>query len=356
MIPNWAGPSPTRGFHPQSQSKKRILQKCFAVIVAILLVARASFFHIHQKQGANDLHVFEHSTPWAASKNAYVLFLADYSADDHEGTDVYYTATRVLLYQLLHDPSTRTQASIPVIILATDFVKPARIDRLRASGADVRIVDRIEPAPWSPPIKTASWRDILTKLRAFELYDFEKVLPLDSDMLLVDRLDDVFSDPATDILTPNATLARPDEGPLPSKYMLSTQIITNDTHHSYPPVGAPYFSAGVFLCHPNAKSVKYYESLMQVPNRFPTELAEQDFLNYAHRKDGPMPWQDFDYRWTTTWPSIVEYRKGAKSLHEKWWTQSAGGRMLDPFLRERWARAKFEMEVREVLVDQGVLK
>ena len=33
-----------------------------------------------------------------------------------------------------------------------------------------------------------------------------------------------------------------------------------------------------------------------------------------------------------------------------------GGRMLDPFLRERWARAKFEMEVREVLVDQGVLR
>ncbi len=64
-----------------------------------------------------------------------------------------------------------------------------------------------------------------------------------------------------------------------------------------------------------------------------------------------MPWQDFDYRWTTTWPSIVEYKKGAKSLHEKWWLRNAGGRALDPFLRERWEKAKFEMEVREVLVD-----
>ena len=357
MTPNWAGPSPTWGFHPQSQSRKRLLQKCFGVIVAILLVARASFLHIHQEQGTNDLPVPENSAPKPASKNAYVLFLTDYStADDNEGADIYYTAARVLLYQLLHAPSTRTQASIPVIILATDSVKPARIDRLRASGADVRIVDRIKAAPWSKPIETASWRDVLTKLRAFELYEFEKVLLLDLDMLLVDRLDDVFSDPATDILAPNATLARSDEGPLPSRYMLSAQIITNDPTHSYPPVGAPYFSAGFFLIHPNPESVKYYESLMQIPHRFSTELPEQDFLNYAHRKDGPMPWRDFDYRWTTTWPSMAEYRKGAKSLHEKWWLQNAGGRMLDPFLREKWARAKFEMEVREVLVDQGVLK
>ncbi|KAL9076999.1 MAG: hypothetical protein Q9161_000632 [Pseudevernia consocians] len=205
-------------------------------------------------------------------------------------------------------------------------------------------------------IETPRWRDILTKLRAFELYEFEKVLLLDSDMLLVDRLDDIFADPATDLLAPNLTLARPDEGPLPSRYMISAQIIINDTTHSYPPVGAPYFSAGFFLGHPNAEMVKYYESLMQVRDRFSTELVEQDFLNYAHRKEGPMPWQDFDYRWTTTWPSIVEYKIGAKSLHEKWWSRNAGGRDLDPFWKEKWVKAKFEMEVREVLVDQGLIK
>ncbi len=188
----------------------------------------------------------------------------------------YYTATQVLLYQLLHAPSTGTQASIPVVILATESVKAAHIDRLRASGADVRVVDRIKAAPWTGDIEEPRWRDILTKLRAFELYEFEKVLLLDSDMLLVDRLDDIFSDPATDLLVPNSTLARPDEGPLPSRYMISAQIITNDTTHSYPPVGAPYFSAGFFLCHPNAEVVGYYQSLMQVRDRFETGLAEQD--------------------------------------------------------------------------------
>lgn len=350
MIPDWA--APTRGSQPQLS--KRLSQLCVAVFVAILLTASAIFSYRYPRQGANRLPLPRVSTSKATSKNAFVLFLTDYSAaDGKDGTDDYYTATRVLLYQLLHAPSTCTQASIPVVILATDSVKTAHIARLRASGADVRIVDRVKAAPWMGVIETPRWRDIFTKLRAFELSEFEKVLVLDADMLLVDRLDGIFSDLATDILAPNPALARSDEGPLPSKYMFSAQIITNDTSHGYPPVGAPYFSAGFFLCHPSAEIMKYYDSLMQIRDRFPTKLAEQDFLNYAHRKEGPMPWQDFDYRWTTTWPSLVEYKKGAKSLHEKWWKENAGGRDLDPFLREKWAQAKFEMEVRDGLVDQS---
>lgn len=352
MILDWA--SPIRASQPQL--RKRLLQVCVAVVVAILLAASASFSYTHQIQGVNGLPIPPISTSKPTSKHAFVLFLTDYSdADDEDGTDDYYTATRVLLYQLLHAPSTGTQASIPVVILATHSVKTTHVTRLRASGADVRIVDRIKATTWMGAIETPRWRDIFTKLRAFELYEFEKVLVLDSDMLLVDRLDGIFSDPATDVLASNPALARPDEGPLPNRYMLSAQIITNDTTHSYPPVGAPYFSGGFFLCHPNAEMVKYYDSLMQVRDRFPTELAEQDFLNYAHRKEGPMPWQDFDYRWTTTWPSLVEYSKGAKSLHEKWWKQYAGGRALDPILREQWAKAKSEMEVRDELVDQGAV-
>ena len=351
MTPNWAGPM----LGPLPNSRKRLLQSPVAVVVAILLIVSASFSYRYQRQGANTLPIIESSTSEPASKNAYVLFLADYSTAEDE-TDDYYTATRVLLYQLLHAPSTSTRTSIPVVILATESVKTAHIDRLRASGADVRVVERIKAAPWMGDVKEPRWRDILTKLRAFELYEFEKVLLLDSDMLLVDRLDDIFSDPATDLLVPNSTLARPDEGPLPNRYMISAQIITNEPTHSYPPVGAPYFSAGFFLCHPSAEVVGYYQSLIKVRDRFETELAEQDFLNYAHRKEGPMPWQDFDYRWTTTWPSIVEYKKGAKSLHEKWWLRNAGGRVLNSFLREKWERAKFEMEVREVLVDQGLIK
>lgn len=114
-------------------------------------------------------------------------------------------------------------------------------------------------------------------------------------MLLVDRLDDLFSSPATDLLAPNVAFARPDEGPSPSGYMLSAQIITNDTTHSYLPVGAPYFSGGFVICHLNAEIVKYYKSLL-MRDRSPAELAEQDFLNYAHRKEPMLRQKTIDGR------------------------------------------------------------
>lgn len=153
---------------------------------------------------------------------AGLFFLTDYSAaDDH------------------HTPSTRTQASIPVVILATDL-------RQTRPYWPPTCLGRRCPHTWphqSRPMVGTHRNWLLTwrphEARAFELYEFEKVLLLDLDMLLVDRLDDVFSHPATDILAPNATLARLDEGPLPSRYMVSAQIITNDTTHGYPPVGSP---------------------------------------------------------------------------------------------------------------------
>ena len=338
---------------PKSRRRPTVYQLCLtlsaACVVAILL-------HLLTVRGQNSGLTFPSglsstspSHGSSVSKNAFVLFLGDYSnGEDHaDEDDQYYIGTRVVLYQLLHAPVTRTNTSIPVVILATEDVTPHRIARLRKDGADVRIVEKVKVPGMG---EGGRWQDVMTKLRVFELEEFDKVVLMDSDMLIINRMDGIFDDPATDLAVPKADLAPSDEGPLPSSYMLSAQTINDERVHNYPPDPANYyFSGGFFVCHPSAEIFKYYMKILTIPNRFPTELNEQDMLNYAHRRDGPMPWTDFHYTWTTTWPSMREYRKGAHSLHEKWWSDMPD---LDPVLKEKWRQAKWEMEIYSAVNDQ----
>ena len=294
------------------------------------------------------------------SKNAFVLFLADYSGMDGvpDEQDQYYIGTRVLVHQLLHAPDTRTNISIPVIVLATKDVKPHRRQRLSKDGADVRVVEKINIPEWVANFSAeVRWADAYAKLRTFQLVEFEKVLFLDSDMLLVKPLDGIFDDPATAILNTNSSHAIEDEGQLPPQYMLAAQAVFTRRQHSYPPEpdNSFGFSSGFYVCHPSLEMFDYYLRLLAVPHRIPTRARDQDLMQHAHREDGPMPWKDFDYRWTTTWPTRKEYEMGAHSLHEKWWGKRTGNlHDLDLFLQELWFKAKFEMEVATAVRDMGL--
>ena len=291
------------------------------------------------------------------SRYAFVLFLADYSGNkvvpDEE--DVYHTGTRVIVHQLLHNPRTRTSTSIPVVILATPDVKQHRIDRLISDGADIRVVDRITLPEWSPNTTGQErWADAYAKLRTFQLVEFEKVLFMDSDILVVDRMDGIFHDPATAILTPKSDLATEDEGDLPSEYMVAAQAAFERREHSYPPdpKDSGDLTSGFYICHPSLELFDYYMRLMKIPNRLRVNSLDQDLMHYAHRRDGPMPWTDVEYTWTTTWPSMKEYQMGAHSLHEKFWAELKGDLAgLDPFLKELWLKAKSQMEVASAMRD-----
>ncbi|MCJ1458587.1 hypothetical protein MMC28_008960 [Mycoblastus sanguinarius] len=331
---------------PMAKRKPTFYQICLALSGACVIAICLHLLQIGRPQdsgftvGSGSSSSLIHSN--SGSKNAFVLFLGDYSnGEDHtDESDPYYIGTRVVLYQLLHDPVTRTNTSIPVVILATRDVAPRRIARLRKDGADVRIVDKVKIPSMG---EGGRWQDVMTKLRVFELVEFEKVVLMDSDMVIINRMDGIFDDPATTLVAPKSELEPSDEGPLPPYYMLSAQTINNEREHEYPPAPANYyFSGGFFVCHPSVEIFKYYMRILNIPHRFSTELNEQDMLNYAHRREGPMPWTDFHYLWTTTWPTIREYKKGAHSMHEKWWSDRED---LDPLLVERWMQAKFEMMV-----------
>lgn len=320
---------------------KRIQAALLLVLIAAFYVLTFSPYRLNLRLPSST-YTPASSLSSSQSPYAYVTLLAPNPKLDNEAfpdeEDEYFVATRVLAYQLLHAQDTATNSSIPFVVLVTPDVAESKVERLRKDGATVKVVEKIKQEWMKPGIPR--WRDMLSKLRMFELTQYEKILFLDSDMFIVKRMDGIFTDETTEPLQSKPELIKADEAPLPSSYIFAAQTYIDQRTHAYPVTPEDYFSGGFFLAKPSIELFRHYISIAEIENRFDSNAMEQGLLNYAHRKDGPMPWAEVNYIYTTTWPSMQEYKAGAHSLHEKWWDQ---GIRLDPNLRKLWYIAKGEM-------------
>lgn len=267
-------------------------------------------------------------------KYAFATFLTGTSAnvtDENDNHDTYLVATRILIYQLLHAPETRSKTDIPFVVLVTEEVPESKRARLRKDGAIVKEVQHIHGEGWEDPA-SPSWADVLTKLRLWELVEYDRVAFLDGDTILTRPIDGVFDDLAVKQLTTlsNSEAINPDEAPLPPKYSFAA-ITQLATAHSYPPTlenhsfpNPDYLNAGFMVLQPSLDLFAYYISLTRVSSdRFDHAFPEQNLLNYAHRRDGSMPWQALDSTWNVQYPSLGDVEGGAASLHDKWWDERA---------------------------------
>lgn len=267
------------------------------------------------------------------SRYAFATLLAGDSSnlnDPDNLNDDYFIATRLLGYQLMHAPETRTK-NIPFLVLATKKVSEKKLERLRLDGAIVLPVETVEKPAWiAEGLGAANWAEMFDKLRLWELTQFERICFLDGDTVLNRPLDGIFNDTA---VASHKTLNHPerlksDEGTLPSTYVFAGQPEMNFGHH-YPPSeeqhdypNINYLNGGFFVMQPSLDILAYYLSVMQLPNRFPPKLQEQNLLNYAHRSEkegGNMPWKMLDTRWNLHYPTMEDVKGGVASLHEKWW-------------------------------------
>ena len=265
------------------------------------------------------------------SKYAFASFLAgeaetNEDADTSFADDQYFVATRLLAYQILHAPETRSRdESIPFVVLVTSNVSERKRARLRKDGAIVVPAEFVSAA-WVKTDNT-KWQDVMTKLRLWELTQFERICFVDGDTVLVEPLDGIFQDPAL--------VSRPtgqkedqrfeDESEMPATYSFAGVPEMNRQHH-FPPTDAnhdfpniAYLNAGFFVFEPSLTLLSYYLSLINTVNKFNPEFPEQNLLNYAHRGEGNMPWQQLGNTWNIHYPTVDDLHQGAKSLHEKWW-------------------------------------
>jgi len=154
-------------------------------------------------------------------------------------------------------------------------------------------------------------------------------------------LDGIFQDPA---VVSHTTGQKEDqrfegESEMPSTYSFAGVPEMNRQHH-FPPTDAnhdfpniAYLNAGFFVFEPSLTLLGYYLSLINTVNKFNPEFPEQNLLNYAHRGEGNMPWQQLGNTWNIHYPTVDDLHQGAKSLHEKWWDPE--NKDLQPYL-ETW--------------------
>jgi len=275
------------------------------------------------------------------SKYAFAAFLAPMAPAKHTGLELndedhYMIGIRMLIYQLLHDPITKTNNSIPFIVLVTETVPREYRDRLTKDGAII-----VEVAPvkidWIKPGRER-WENVMDKLHVFELVQYEKILLLDADHVIVKPLDGVFDDPATDILSNlgKQENVRDDEGQQPTKYMMAGNSGPYEADHPYPAPRGDRLNAGFVVLHPSLDVYKYYMRVANIEGRFPGGSPEQDLWNYVHARNGNMPWKQVNPDFTANTPIFNDYVNGIASFHEKYWGCGRDRRLRDVLLRSRW--------------------
>lgn len=290
------------------------------------------------------------STKSKIPKYAYATFLSTRIENDTAvEDDVYFTATRVLTYQLLYHPKTRTRQDIPFLIIVPPHVSEAKRKILSAEGATVIEVPLLNPTNWTASPGEPRWIDQFTKLRLFELTQYDRILYMDTDMLLTKPLDSIFSENIvhTPQWTDNDTQSVQErEAPMPETYVLAGVTDNGGPGEFHP---APFsedaqMNGGFWCMQPSATLFAYYVTLLEL-GLFDSSNMEMGLLNYAHRYDGPMPWTSLPPgKWSNNWPMLRDAEElGSATLHDKFWSEGNKG-WIDRELVEMWWRVQGQME------------
>lgn len=276
---------------------------------------------------------------------AYITFFTGTEANKSDpdiSKDVYFTATRILGYQLMHQPETRTQRNIPFVVLVPPDVVPAKRDRFQKDGATVIEVPYMPLPEWVIP-EQPRWKDVMSKMRAWQQTQYSRCLLLDGDMILNSPLDGVFDDPATQFI-PTKAPSTPDdeEDNLPSRYLFaSTPEATAHHVHNGEFSNINYFNAGFFVFGPSIPVFDYYTTKLHEQGTWDPKYPEQNLLNYIHSHDGRMPWQHVELKWNIKFPHVQDKAEGVASMHDKYWHADVDAGLQDYYHSIRWRMEGF---------------
>ncbi|KAE8396505.1 hypothetical protein BDV23DRAFT_177503 [Aspergillus alliaceus] len=211
-------------------------------------------------------------------KYAFATIITGEGDVESDVKDAYFTATRLLTYQLLYGPQTKSRAgNIPFLVLVTKDVPQEQRDRLVKDGATVIPAESLArerntkrsrlwtPIPSFSNLWTTFFTDNTTALQ-------QSIPPREG---LGNSVDNDF--------------------PLPEAYLLSG-IHDRWVEQALPPVpendfyaADNYINAGFFVLSPSETLFNYYVHLLDTADRFDATYPEQNLLNCAHRVDGRIP-------------------------------------------------------------------
>ncbi|KAJ5101896.1 hypothetical protein NUU61_004118 [Penicillium alfredii] len=277
----------------------------------------------------------------------------DKKEGDTDYSDWYFVGARILTYQFMHSPITKLKTPIPFIILVSKDVSESKRERLRRDGATVVEVEHIQHN-FSDQIGKPSWKETFTKMRLFDpkVMPYEKVLMVDTDMVITRPIDNLFLDRNTALQPSRRNGTKEQKSALlshhrkfPASYAYWTAPETMDWDHPFPFTNEDgaikEFNSALAMYTPNEAIFQYYMDLIAKPDSFPFwGLPDQNLLNYAHRLDGPLPWQQLEPSWYINWVNPNDLEGEVAIFHIKYWNME----YPHPLVREYALSRRWEME------------
>jgi len=260
---------------------------------------------------------------------AFLSFLASDYHTEPNTTDWYFTSLRVLTYQILHAPGTKSR--FPFLIGVTKDVNPEKRAQLQDDGAIIVDLPHVSVIGQSG---RAQFKDQMEKLSFFNLYGtYGRFCYVDADVLLLESLDGIFQDQATQIQITRAygEEIKADEPPLPSTYLFAGHAEGTGHHadkrkRTQNAKSPDYVNAGFIVFAPGREIFEYYSWVANHTDRWDTMWAEQNLYNYVHRRPGNMPWTRLNDDWNAFRASDMDIKRGTKSAHGHLWDEEYGKR------------------------------
>lgn len=249
----------------------------------------------------------------------------------------YLAGTLVLYHSLM-----ATKPKYPFVVAVTDTLPQDAQETLKRFGIELVTVDLlILPASRFDPSKTeARFTDIWTKVRVFALEQFEKVVFLDSDMIVRRNMDEIFDLPITSnqVAAVHACACNPRKIPhYPKDWVpencgysqanypdcLSTQPLQPNT-----PVPRPYhlLNSGMFLCRPSVELFNRMKKMLDTSPLVHTwKFCDQDLIGtfFGGGGEAPEGWGEITKEELgDQWMPLPYYYNALKTLryiHSSFW-------------------------------------
>ena len=277
------------------------------------------------------------------SKYAYAVLMTATEKEDAGEEDPeenqYMTSIRLLVYQLLHDPETRTTRSIPVVVVVSPKVSHWRRKQLEDEGAWVKEFPAIQLDTMKHIVRPR-WRHVMNKLNVWRLTQFDKILLLDADVVFFKPVEDVFEEPETDVRVnlgmQNQTME--DEGPQPQRYLFAADSgPVGKEGHKWPAQRLSNLDAGFMVLRPSEEVLSHYLKVAAIDGRTPMLAPENNLFEYIHRADGNMPWSRVKDTWIMNHGVYSDYVNGIHCMHKKWFKPYPDDLRLEHLLQSyRW--------------------
>ena len=204
-------------------------------------------------------------------------------------TDNYWEGVLVLYYSLM-----KTHPKYPLLLLVTANISQQILDKLNQHNINYKTVNCIENyTDFSNDQKLSRWRYTYSKLEIFAQVEFDKIVYLDADMVVLQNIDELFEKAHMSAANPS--------GRLPEF----------STHHKQ-------LNSGLMVIEP---SLELYNNMMNIIKENPTSqyAGDQDII-HSYFPDWPLKKElHLDVKYHMFHSDLKEYNKlfGYEISHNK---------------------------------------